>query len=68
MGNAKKIYAPRFAHFPSQTLDAKKEWNSRFEDYIRVLDKKKPVVWGGDLNVAPTAMGDVFLCYFIPGS
>ncbi len=40
-----------------QTLDAKKEWNEHFEAYIRVLDQKKPVIWTGDLNVAPTAIG-----------
>ena len=45
-------------HTPSlQTLDAKKLWNHHFEAYIRDLDKKKPVIWAGDLNVAPTAIG-----------
>ncbi|KAI0748107.1 Endonuclease/exonuclease/phosphatase [Daedaleopsis nitida] len=39
-----------------KTLDAKKEWNTHFEAYIRELDKKKLVVWTGDLNVAPTAI------------
>ncbi|THG98636.1 hypothetical protein EW026_g3596 [Hermanssonia centrifuga] len=39
-----------------KTLDAKKEWNVHFERYIRDLDKKKPVIWTGDLNVAPTAI------------
>ncbi|KAG5647284.1 hypothetical protein DXG03_000820 [Asterophora parasitica] len=39
-----------------KTLDAKKEWNVHFEAYIRDLDKKKPVIWTGDLNVAPTEM------------
>ncbi|KAI0064470.1 hypothetical protein BV25DRAFT_1869179 [Artomyces pyxidatus] len=39
-----------------KTMDAKKEWNQHFETYIRDLDKKKPVIWGGDLNVAPTAI------------
>ncbi|THH17532.1 hypothetical protein EW146_g3296 [Bondarzewia mesenterica] len=37
-----------------KTMDAKKEWNTHFEVHIRDLDKKKPVIWGGDLNVAPT--------------
>ncbi|KAI0934279.1 hypothetical protein AcV5_006175 [Taiwanofungus camphoratus] len=37
-----------------KTLDAKKEWNTHFEAYIRELDQKKPVIWTGDLNVAPT--------------
>ncbi|KAF8478383.1 Endonuclease/exonuclease/phosphatase [Russula ochroleuca] len=39
-----------------KTLDAKKLWNRYFEAYIRDLDKKKPVIWTGDLNVAPTAI------------
>ncbi|KAF8917400.1 Endonuclease/exonuclease/phosphatase [Mucidula mucida] len=37
-----------------KTLDVKKEWNVHFTRYIRDLDKKKPVMWTGDLNVAPT--------------
>ncbi|KZT11321.1 uncharacterized protein LAESUDRAFT_720540 [Laetiporus sulphureus 93-53] len=37
-----------------KTLDAKNEWNKHFTAYIRALDAKKPVIWGGDLNVAPT--------------
>ncbi|KAF8643865.1 hypothetical protein AX16_008881 [Volvariella volvacea WC 439] len=37
-----------------KTLDAKKEWNVHFTKYIRELDQKKPVIWTGDLNVAPT--------------
>ncbi|KAF5357905.1 hypothetical protein D9756_001413 [Leucocoprinus leucothites] len=37
-----------------KTLDQKKEWNRHFEDYIRDLDRKKPVIWTGDLNVAPS--------------
>jgi AP endonuclease-1 len=32
-------------------------WNLHFEAYIRDLDKKKPVIRAGDLNVAPTAIG-----------
>ena len=43
-----------------QTLGEKKEWNIHFEKYIRDLDKKKPVIWTGDLNVAPTALGIAF--------
>jgi len=39
-----------------KTLEAKKEWNAHFEAYIRDLDKKKPVIWVGDMNVAPTEM------------
>lgn len=40
-----------------QTLDAKKEWNKHFTAYIRSLDQQKPVIWAGDLNVAPTEKG-----------
>jgi AP endonuclease-1 len=49
--------------FP-QTLEAKKLWNHHFEAYIRDLDKKKPVIWAGDLNVAPTAIGSSLLPYY----
>ncbi|KAF7304992.1 DNA-(apurinic or apyrimidinic site) lyase [Mycena kentingensis (nom. inval.)] len=37
-----------------KTLEQKKLWNTHFEAYIRDLDKRKPVIWTGDLNVAPT--------------
>ncbi|KAF7294794.1 DNA-(apurinic or apyrimidinic site) lyase [Mycena indigotica] len=37
-----------------KTLEQKKEWNVHFTTYIRDLDKRKPVIWTGDLNVAPT--------------
>ncbi|KAA1075253.1 hypothetical protein PGT21_032209 [Puccinia graminis f. sp. tritici] len=33
-------------------MDRKKEWNVAFEKYLRELDAKKPVVWGGDINCA----------------
>lgn len=38
-------------------MDRKKAWNAAFESYIRSLDAQKPVIWLGDLNVAPTALG-----------
>lgn len=41
-----------------KTLPKKEEWNQHFETYIRELDAKKPVIWTGDLNVAPTAIGE----------
>jgi hypothetical protein len=41
----------------SQTLGEKKEWNKHLEAHLRNLDKQKPVVWTGDLNVAPTEKG-----------
>ncbi|KIK57680.1 hypothetical protein GYMLUDRAFT_246676 [Collybiopsis luxurians FD-317 M1] len=37
-----------------KTLKEKNEWNVHFTKYIRDLDKRKPVIWTGDLNVAPT--------------
>ncbi|KAF9075155.1 Endonuclease/exonuclease/phosphatase [Rhodocollybia butyracea] len=37
-----------------KTLSDKNEWNVHFTKYIRDLDKLKPVIWTGDLNVAPT--------------
>ncbi|EIW85107.1 hypothetical protein CONPUDRAFT_79799 [Coniophora puteana RWD-64-598 SS2] len=37
-----------------KTLDAKNTWNTHFTKYIRELDGRKPVIWVGDLNVAPT--------------
>ncbi|KAL5511119.1 hypothetical protein ACEPAH_4334 [Sanghuangporus vaninii] len=37
-----------------KTLPEKEEWNKYFTKYIRELDEKKPVIWTGDLNVAPT--------------
>ncbi|KIY67550.1 hypothetical protein CYLTODRAFT_396889 [Cylindrobasidium torrendii FP15055 ss-10] len=36
-----------------KNMESKKTWNTHFEKYIRDLDKKKPVIWTGDLNVAP---------------
>jgi AP endonuclease-1 len=38
-------------------LGAKNVWNEHFTTYIRDLDKKKPVIWMGDMNVAPTEIG-----------
>jgi AP endonuclease-1 len=52
------------AHDGFQTLEDKKEWNQHFENYIRDLDKVKPVIWTGDLNVAPTERGNYILSYF----
>lgn len=40
-----------------QTLEQKKIWNTHFDAYLRNLDKMKPVIWTGDLNVAPTELG-----------
>jgi len=40
-----------------QTLEEKKIWNTHFFSYLRDLDEKKPVIWAGDFNVAPTELG-----------
>ncbi|KAH7102327.1 Endonuclease/exonuclease/phosphatase, partial [Auriculariales sp. MPI-PUGE-AT-0066] len=37
-------------------MDNKLVWMRSFEAYIRQLDKSKPVIWGGDVNIAPTAL------------
>ncbi|KAF9246145.1 Endonuclease/exonuclease/phosphatase [Melanogaster broomeanus] len=42
-----------------KTLKEKNTWNEHFTAYIRDLDKKKPVIWMGDMNVAPTEKGYV---------
>jgi exonuclease III len=41
-------------------MKEKNTWHEHFTAYIRDLDKKKPVIWMGDLNVAPTAIGAPF--------
>lgn len=38
-----------------KTMDSKIEWQRAFTAHIRHLDSQKPVIWAGDLNVAPTA-------------
>lgn len=43
--------------FILQTLEQKKVWNTHFDAHLRNLDKTKPVIWTGDLNVAPTELG-----------
>ncbi|XP_046669640.1 DNA-(apurinic or apyrimidinic site) endonuclease isoform X2 [Homalodisca vitripennis] len=35
-----------------KTLDRKIEWNKLFEEYLKNLDAKKPVILTGDMNVA----------------
>ncbi|EKM55126.1 uncharacterized protein PHACADRAFT_120160 [Phanerochaete carnosa HHB-10118-sp] len=39
-----------------KTLPEKRTWNKHFHAYIHSLDAKKPVIWTGDLNVAPTEL------------
>ncbi|KAF8343897.1 Endonuclease/exonuclease/phosphatase [Cantharellus anzutake] len=38
-----------------KTLGIKNAWNTAFQTYIHNLDRTKPVIWAGDLNVAPTS-------------
>lgn len=38
-------------------MPAKQAWNVAFERYMRTLDSAKPVIWGGDVNCAPTSRG-----------
>ncbi|KAG9019567.1 hypothetical protein FRB90_000475 [Tulasnella sp. 427] len=38
-----------------KTMDSKIEWQRAFTAHLRHLDSQKPVIWAGDLNVAPTA-------------
>lgn len=35
-----------------KTLDKRLEWNKVFDDHVQKLDKKKPVIIAGDMNVA----------------
>lgn len=35
-----------------KTLDKRLEWNETFDNYVKMLDKKKPVVIAGDMNVS----------------
>ena len=44
-----------------QTLEEKETWNKHFTTYIRDLDSNKPVIWAGDLNVAPTEKGMAYI-------
>ncbi|KAL5635596.1 hypothetical protein ACGC1H_004410 [Rhizoctonia solani] len=39
-----------------KSMDRKIGWQVAFEAHLRKLDVVKPVIWAGDLNVAPTAM------------
>lgn len=35
-----------------KTLDKRLEWNETFDTYVKMLDKKKPVIIAGDMNVS----------------
>lgn len=36
-----------------------------FTKYMRELDMRKPVIWTGDLNVAPTELGESRAAYCV---
>lgn len=39
-------------------LDKRMEWNKLFDAYVKKLDKKKPVIIAGDMNVAHNEIGN----------
>lgn len=39
------------------TLPKRLEWNEKFKLYVKELDKKKPVIICGDMNVAHQEIG-----------
>jgi exodeoxyribonuclease-3 len=45
------VYTPNAQHELAR-LDYRKLWDKAFLKYVRQLEKKKPVAFGGDLNVA----------------
>ncbi|KAG9084461.1 hypothetical protein FS749_005213 [Ceratobasidium sp. UAMH 11750] len=47
-------YAPN-AGEGLKSMDRKVAWQVAFEAHLRKLDATKPVIWTGDLNVAPSA-------------
>lgn len=47
------------------TLPKRLKWNEVFKDYVKGLDKKKPVIICGDLNVAHQEIGRLFFYLFI---
>ncbi len=48
---AVNVYTPNSQHELAR-LDYRLEWEDVFRNYVGLLDKKKPVIIGGDLNVA----------------
>ena len=48
---AVNVYTPNSQHELAR-LDYRLEWEDAFRNYVGSLDKKKPVIIGGDLNVA----------------
>lgn len=47
------------------TLPKRLKWNDIFKDYVKDLDKKKPVIICGDMNVAHQEIGRPFFYLFI---
>jgi AP endonuclease-1 len=47
-----------------KTLDKRMEWNKVFDKYIQSLDKKKPIIVSGDLNVAHEEIGKKKFIFF----
>lgn len=41
-------------------LEKRKKWDTLFQAYVTALDKKKPVIICGDMNVAHEEIGNVF--------
>lgn len=41
------------------------KWDNEFHSYLRQLDKKKPVILAGDLNVAHEEIGIIILNFHI---
>ena len=47
------VYTPN-AHNELRRLDYRMKWNADFLAYVKELEKKKPVIFAGDLNVSHT--------------
>ena len=45
------VYVPN-SQDELKRLEYRMRWEDDFRDYVKRLDKKKPVIWCGDLNVA----------------
>ena len=47
-----------YTFFVLLRLDYRKEWDKDFQNYLKNLDKIKPVILCGDLNVAHKEIGE----------
>lgn len=45
-------------------IDYRQQWNQDFLAYINRLNANKPIIYGGDLNVAHREIGSLF-CLFL---